>query len=311
MRIVFMGTPEFAIPSLDILRKAGYDIVGVVTAPDRPSGRGQKLRPSAIKSYAVEHQIPVLQPVKLRDPEFLSALKALQPDLAVVVAFRMLPKLVWRIPGIGTLNLHAALLPDYRGAAPINWVLINGESQTGVSTFMIDEKIDTGGILLQQTVEIPDNWTAGDLHDCLMQEGARLVLKTVEGLETQTIQPVAQDHSQFFHPAPKIYKEDCKINWNRPAGELYHFIRGLSPYPTAWTHLNGNMFKLFRASRLLDRVGDASPGQISITNSPVQFRVACKDYWLSIEEVQLAGKKRMTTVDFLRGYKGILERLES
>lgn len=306
-----MGTPEFAIPSLDILRKAGYDIVGVITAPDRPAGRGKKLKPSAIKLYAEEHDIPVLQPVKLRNPEFLEELKALKPDLAVVVAFRMLPKLVWSIPTIGTLNLHAALLPDYRGAAPINWVLINGEKQTGATTFMIDEKIDTGGILLQTTLDIPDEWNARDLHDCLMEEGAKLVLKTVQGLEDNSIEAVPQDHSQFFHPAPKIYKEDCKIDWDQPAEKLYHFIRGLSPYPSAWTYLNGSMFKLFRASRLSERVGDAQVGQISITDSPVQFKVACQDYWLKIEEVQLAGKKRMTISDFLRGYKGTLERLES
>ena len=309
MRIVFMGTPEFAIPSLDILRAGGYTIAGVVTAPDKPSGRGQKLRPSPIKKYAVEHNLPILQTVKLRNPEFLAALEAWEPDLAVVVAFRMLPKLVWSIPKIGTINLHAALLPDYRGAAPINWVLINGETQTGLTTFMIDEKIDTGGILLQKPIPIPDEWTAGDLHDCMMEEGAQLVLQTVQGLESGQLTPQPQDHQLFLHPAPKIYKEDCKVDWDQPVENIYHFIRGLSPYPTAWTELNGNMFKLFRVQRLSEEVGDGKPGQIRVVHS--RMYVACQDRWLELLHVQLAGKKQMSVSDFLRGYKGKLERLES
>lgn len=310
MRIIFMGTPDFAIPSLDILRKAGYPIVGVVTAADKPAGRGRKLRPSPVKQYALDHDIPVLQPIKLRDPDFLSQLEALKPDLAVVVAFRMLPKLVWQIPTIGTLNLHAALLPDYRGAAPINWVLINGETQTGITTFMIDEKIDTGGILLQKPIQIPDEWTAGDLHDCLMEEGAQLILETVQGLENESLTPQAQDHSLFIHHAPKIFKEDCQINWAQPSDQVYHFIRGLSPYPTAWTQLDGKMFKLFHVARLSDKAEDDKPGTLELFDA-TRLKVACADHWLEIKTVQLAGKKRMPVADFLRGYKGNLDHFDS
>ncbi len=229
MRIVFMGTPDFAVPSLDILVKAGYEIGAVVTVPDKPAGRGQKLRPSPIKAYAESASLPILQPVKLRDPAFIQALQDLQPDLMVVVAFRMLPEMVWSIPRIGTFNLHASLLPDYRGAAPINWVIINGETRTGATTFFIDKQIDTGNMLLKTALDIPLDWTAGDLHDALMVQGAELVLETVKGIAAGQLEAKPQDDSLFQHHAPKIFKENCQINWAQPAQQVYNFIRGLSP----------------------------------------------------------------------------------
>ena len=303
MRIVFMGTPDFAIPSLAKLHQAGYEIVAVVTAPDKPSGRGLKLRPSPIKQFATEHDLPVLQPVKLRDPAFLDALKAAKPDLMVVVAFRMLPKLVWEIPTIGTFNLHASSLPDYRGAAPINWVVINGETQTGATTFFIDKQIDTGNILLQTTLAIPYEWTAGDLHDKLMEKGAELVLETVQQLEAGIVAAKPQDDSLYKHKAPKIFKEDCEIDWTRPAETLYNFIRGLSPYPTAWTTFDQKQLKVFRAF-VTEGPSGLAPGTFAKTEDGLGLIVACGDGWLHIMELQLAGKKRMKTSDFLRGYKG-------
>ncbi|RMG27364.1 MAG: methionyl-tRNA formyltransferase [Bacteroidetes bacterium] len=308
MRIVFMGTPEFAVPSLRILHQAGYDIAAVVTAADKPAGRGRKLRPSAVKSYATAHHIPVLQPLKLRKPDFLHALQGLQADLFVVVAFRMLPQQVWSMPRLGTFNLHASLLPDYRGAAPINWVIINGESRTGLTTFLIDKHIDTGNILLQTPIDIPFHWTAGDLHDHLMEEGARLVLQTARGLEAGTLTPKPQDERLFIHKAPKIFKEDCHINWQAPALRVYNFIRGLSPYPTAWTTLNGQVLKLFRATMV---EGNKLLPAGSLRRGPEgeSLLVACQDAWLQIEELQLEGKKRMPTSHFLRGYKGPLQQL--
>ena len=306
MRIVFMGTPDFAIPSLRALVEGPHEVVAVVTAPDRPAGRGQKLRPSPVKVYADSQQIPVLQPVKLRDPEFIEALQELQLDLAVVVAFRMLPRMVWSIPSVGTLNLHAALLPDYRGAAPLNWVLINGETKTGATTFMIDEKIDTGGMLLQRELDIPEEWTAGDLHDAMMEFGAELVADTVKALAANELTPQPQDHSQFIHPAPKIFKEDCRIDWTKPASELYDFIRGLSPYPTAWTEIEGLGLKVFRA-RKVECEGQEEAGKLSVVEG--KLFVGTGRGWLEILELQLAGKKRMSAGDFLRGYKGKLEHV--
>jgi methionyl-tRNA formyltransferase len=308
MRIIFMGTPEFAIPSLDRLVQAGYEVVGVITAPDRPAGRGQQLRPSPVKAYALEQGLRVLQPEKLRNPEFLAEVAALQADLAVVVAFRMLPKLLWSLPKIGTLNLHAALLPDYRGAAPINWVLINGETRTGATTFLIDEKIDTGEMLLTTELEIPFEWTAGDLHDHLMEQGADLVLETVQGLQGGTLSPQPQDHSKFQHPAPKIFKEDCEIKWDQPAETIYHFIRGLSPYPTAWTQLNGKLFKIFRAE-IGEALSSVQPSGSLHHLGHEGLWVATQDRWIRLIEVQLAGKKRMSIGDFLRGYKEPLEKV--
>ncbi|MDX2249658.1 MAG: methionyl-tRNA formyltransferase [Bacteroidia bacterium] len=300
MRIIFMGTPEFAVPSLDRLVKAGYDIPYVVTVPDKPAGRGQQLRPSPIKIYAEANQIPVLQPEKLRDASFVATLEAIKPDLMVVVAFRMLPEVIWKMPRLGTFNLHSSLLPQYRGAAPINWAVINGEKNSGVTTFLIDEKIDTGNILLQHKTDIPDEWTAGELHDCLMETGADLVLDTVRGLESGSLHAVPQIHSLAVHHAPKIFKEDCKINWGQPAQKVRNLIRGLSPYPAAWTTLQGKQLKIFFA-RLTGQFTDQPPGTISSDKKTLLF--ACQDQWLEITDLQLEGKKRMKTEDFLRGFQ--------
>lgn len=302
-----MGTPDFAIPSLRVLVDAGYDVVAVVTAPDRPAGRGRKLRPSPVKQFALERGLQVLQPEKLRNPDFLAELEALQPDLAVVVAFRMLPKVVWDLPRIGTLNLHGSLLPDYRGAAPINWVLINGESETGVTTFMIDEKIDTGALLLQRKIAIPEDWTAGDLHDSMMEVGAELVLETVQRLEAGDIEAQPQDHSRSIHKAPKLDSALGQIDWTQSGRTVYNKIRGLSPYPAARTRLNGKGLKLFRSQIVpMERV--AAPGTAIAEENRLYVRAA--DSWLEITELQLEGKKRMDTATFLRGYKETITHVE-
>lgn len=305
-----MGTPDFAVPSLQILYEAGYEITGVVTVADKPAGRGRKLKVSPVKAYAQSKNIPVLQPIKLRDPVFLEVLAACKADVFVVVAFRMLPEVVWSMPKIGTFNLHASLLPDYRGAAPINWVLINGETQTGLTTFLIDKKIDTGNLLLQAKVDIPLNWTAGDLHDHMMEKGANLVLRTAQGLEKNALTAQPQDESLYIHKAPKIFKEDCEINWDQTASKVYNFIRGLSPYPAAWTTLNGQILKLFRAT-LVEEDTVNSPGLIKLSDNRKTLKVSCKDGWLKIDELQLSGKKRMSTMDFLMGYKEELQQLEN
>ena len=300
MRIIFMGTPDFAIPSLRNLLERNFEVVGVVTSPDRPAGRGQKLRPSPVKSFAESKGLKVLQPKKLSDPAFVAKLQALAPDLMVVVAFRMLPEIIWSIPEQGTFNLHAALLPDYRGAAPLNWVLINGETQTGATTFFIDHKIDTGSILLQRKLEIPDDWNVGDLHDAMMELGADLVLETVQAIEQGKVHPQPQDHSAFQNPAPKLFKENCKIDWGKSAFEIHNLVRGLSPYPTAWTELNGLNLKVF-ATRLADDKGDGIPGKVTLLQH--QLFVSTSKGSLEITELQLAGKKRMDTATFLRGYQ--------
>jgi len=308
-RIVFMGTPEFAVASLQHLVEAGKEVVGVVTVPDKPAGRGKKLRPSAVKVYAQSQEIPLLQPVKLRDPAFIQALKDLKPDLMVVVAFRMLPEMVWSLPSIGTFNLHASYLPDYRGAAPINWVIINGEKETGVTTFFIDKKIDTGNILLQEKIAIQEAWTAGDLHDVLMEEGARLVLETVEGLEEGQLKARPQDDSAFQHPAPKIFKEDCQIDWNQDAQQVLNFIKGLSPYPAAFTYLEGKPLKIFDARMGEASAENAKPGQIRADQEAGWMEIACASGWLSLTSLQLEGKKKVAVADFLRGYRGELKRV--
>lgn len=310
MKIVFMGTPDFALPSLQALHRSAHEVVGVVTVADKPSGRGRKLRPSPVKQFALDHDLPLLQPEKLRNPAFLEALAAWQADLFVVVAFRMLPKLVWAMPRVGTINLHASLLPDYRGAAPINWVLIRGERQTGLTTFLIDQQIDTGNLLLQETVDIPPNWTAGELHDHMMQRGAELVLRTANGLEAGTLTPRPQDDSLFIHKAPKIFPEDCQIDWDQPAEVVHNFIRGLSPFPAARTQLDGKGLKVYR-SRRSDLPADQTPGGLLVPDDRQTLAVACTDHYLYIDELQLAGKKRMPTQAFLLGYKDKLERLES
>ncbi len=308
MRIVFMGTPEFAIPSLRILIDHGYDVVAVVTAPDRPSGRGQQLTASPVKEFAVSRGLMVLQPEKLKDPTFVEALATLAPDLAIVVAFRMLPQVVWAMPTRGTLNLHAALLPDYRGAAPLNWAVINGETKTGATTFMIDQQIDTGAILLKTEVSIPHEWNAGDLHDAMMEQGASLVLETVQAIAAGTLQPQPQDETAFLHPAPKIFKDDCRINWHRSAAELYNFVRGLSPYPTAWTTLNGKMLKIYKATEG-DLEIDGPAGSLRVTEQK-ELWVRCADRSLRIDTLQIEGKKRMETAAFLLGHREDLQHVE-
>ncbi|MEM6800552.1 MAG: methionyl-tRNA formyltransferase [Bacteroidota bacterium] len=304
MRIIFMGTPEFSVPSLDILHKNGHEILAVVTAMDKPAGRGRKIRKSAVKEYAEEKGFPIFQPIKLRDPAFIKALEELKPELMVVVAFRMLPEMVWSIPSIGTFNLHASLLPDYRGAAPINWAIINGESKTGATTFFIDKKIDTGNLLLQREIDIPEEWTAGDLHDELMIKGSQLVLETVEAIARGTVEAKAQDNSLFKNHAPKIFKEDCRIDWKQESHKVYNFIRGLSPYPTSWTKLGEKVLKIYKAE-IAHLHGGNLPGSIHVQEE--KLFISCADGVLEIKELQLEGKRRMKAEDFLRGYKQEIE----
>ncbi|HRN57628.1 MAG TPA: methionyl-tRNA formyltransferase, partial [Agriterribacter sp.] len=253
LRIVFMGTPEFAVASLDALVKAGYHIVAVITAPDKPAGRGMKLTESAVKKYALEQGLMILQPVKLKDPLFVDTLRSLKADMQVVVAFRMLPEVVWDMPPMGTINVHGSLLPQYRGAAPVNWAVINGEKETGVTTFKLQHEIDTGNILLQQSVAIGDDETAGELHDRMKESGAKLLVRTIDGLINGTIEEKEQHHPPLtafpLKQAPKIFTETCRINWNKPVNEIYNLIRGLSPFPGAFTLLGGKTVKLFRVKK--------------------------------------------------------------
>ena len=307
-RIVYMGTPEFAVKPLDTLVQAGYKVVGVVTVADKPSGRGLKMNESAVKQYAVEHGIPVLQPLKLKDPEFLEALRAWKADLFVVVAFRMLPEEVWAMPRLGTFNLHAALLPQYRGAAPINWAVINGEKMSGVTTFMIDKDIDTGGIILRQECRIRPDETAGELHDELMEIGADLVLQTVEGLIQHNVETRVQrsfiQGSEELRPAPKLTRELCHVDWTQPTDKVYNLIRGLSPYPTAFTELtqgeNATQLKIFRTEKRRDL--HAAPGTV-LSDGKTYLAIATADGALELTEIQLAGKKRMQAAEFLKGFR--------
>ena len=313
VRIVYMGTPEFAVKPLDTLVQAGYKIVGVVTVADKPAGRGLKVNESAVKQYAVAHGIPVLQPVKLKDPEFLEALRAWKADMFVVVAFRMLPEEVWSMPKLGTFNLHAALLPQYRGAAPINWAVINGERMSGVTTFMIDKDIDTGGIIFRQECRIRPDETAGELHDELMEIGADLVRQTVEALIQHNVELRVQrsfiQGSEELRPAPKLTKELCRIDWNRSTEEIYNLVRGLSPYPAAFTELvschpersEGSVsLKIYRTEKREDL--HAAPGTV-LSDGKSWLAVATADGALSLTEVQLAGKKKMPVAEFLKGFR--------
>lgn len=300
-RIVFMGTPDFAVASLEILIASGYPVVGVITATDKFGGRGgKKLLESAVKKAAMAHDIPVLQPKNLKAPEFLEALAALKADLQVVVAFRMLPEAVWNMPPLGTFNLHGSLLPKYRGAAPINWAVINGEEETGVTTFFLQHEIDTGDMLLQSRIPIGPDDTAGDVHDRLMEVGAQLVLATVRLIESDDYRPQQQNHKKAT-PAPKIFREDCRINFDRPASEVHNFIRGLSPYPTAWTELDGQQFKVIQ-STLIEEAHDLSPGTI-VTDGKNEMKVACCDGFVGLLQVQPAGKRRMEVGSFLNGHQ--------
>jgi len=304
MRIIFMGTPEFAVASLKSLLEAGEEVVAVVTAPDKPAGRGQKLHQSAVKTFAVSRSIPVLQPLKLRDPAFLDELNALKADLQVVVAFRMLPEVVWNMPPQGTVNLHASLLPQYRGAAPINHAVINGETESGVTTFFLQHEIDTGNILFTQKVNIGPADTAGDLHDKLMVIGASLLVKTVRAIADGKVEPVPQGRlaeGMTLKHAPKIFKEDCRIDWHKPVDEVFNLIRGLSPYPTAYTELDGHTLKIFKASKVKNLPGQ--PAGSYITDGISFLKFACPDGYIELQEVQLAGRKRLNILEFLRGYR--------
>ncbi|WP_099367165.1 methionyl-tRNA formyltransferase [Sphingobacterium sp. 1.A.4] len=304
MRIIFMGTPEFAVASLKALIDAGENVVAVVTVPDKPAGRGQKMHESAVKVFAKEHQIPVLQPVKLRDPEFIAALRSYQADLQVVVAFRMLPEMVWDMPKHGTVNVHASLLPNYRGAAPINWAVINGEKKSGVTTFLLQHEIDTGNILFADEVEIADTDDAGILHDKLMEKGAQLIVKTVDAIRNGDINPVPQDDllaAEDVKHAPKIFKEDGEIDWNKDTASIYNKIRGLSPYPTAFTKLDNKGLKIFQTSKEI-KAHDLIPGTY-VTDGKNLLKVATNDGYIHLLSIQIEGKKRMQIADFLRGYR--------
>jgi methionyl-tRNA formyltransferase len=301
MKIVFMGTPDFAVASLDAIVKANYDVVAVVTAPDKPAGRGQKLAESAVKKYAVEHHIPVLQPEKLKSPEFIETLKSYQADLQVVVAFRMLPEVVWNMPPKGTINLHGSLLPNYRGAAPINHAIINGEKESGVTTFFLKHEIDTGDVIMAEKTPIENEDTAGDLHDKLMHIGAGLIVKTLNAIAAGNVTEQPQLMSDDLKHAPKIFKDDCKIDWNNPAEKVYNLIRGLSPYPTAFTFLNDKTLKIFKAEIEEKEPGISAGG--FLTDGKTYLKYATKDAFIKLLDIQYEGKKRMQIEDFLRGMR--------
>ncbi len=307
-----MGTPEFAVASLDILVKNNYNIVAVITAPDKPAGRGNELHQSDVKKYALANNLPILQPTNLKSPDFLQELKNLNADLQIVVAFRMLPEIVWSMPLKGTFNLHASLLPKFRGAAPINWAIINGETETGVTTFFLQQEIDTGNIILQQKELIYKTDNVGDLYARLMKIGAELTLKTVQKIEKNDIQPQIQTGTPTH--APKIFRETCQIDWNKTSKEIYDFVRGLSPYPAAWTTLKGKNCKIY-ATEIIDNLEEISENNINNSNKDIvigEFFIAennkniyfkTKDNFLKIKELQLEGKKRLLVEEFLRGFK--------
>lgn len=306
LRIVFLGTPEFAVESLRRLVDGGYNVVGVVTMPDKPAGRGHKMFESPVKLYAKEHGLHVMQPVKLKEESFIEELESLHANLFIVIAFRMLPEVVWRMPELGTFNLHASLLPKYRGAAPINWAVINGETETGVTTFFLKHEIDTGDILRQERIPIKPDDNVGDVHDRLMMLGADLTVDTVEHIIAGTLKPIPQD--QLLNgaeptPAPKIFRETCHIDWNKPAVSIHNLVRGLSPYPAAWTEIEGNVVKIFR-TRLSERKSEVVPGTVVVEGR--RLFVAAIDKLLEVEELQPAGKKRISALDFINGYRGFL-----
>jgi methionyl-tRNA formyltransferase len=301
LRIIFMGTPEFAVASLAILVENKFNLVAVITAPDRPQGRGQILTPSPVKEFALKNDIPVLQPINLKAPEFLEELKGYKANLQIVVAFRMLPELVWSMPAIGTFNLHASLLPQYRGAAPINWAIIRGEKETGVTTFFLKHDIDTGGILFQESEPILENDDVGSLYTRLMNKGAQLVLKTVKAIATNDYKPIPQIDIPDLKHAPKIFKETCMINWDQSSEALRNFVRGLSPQPTAWTIIGGKPFKIFKI-KLVQLSQPGTAGEWKTDNKTfLQFKTA--NGWIGVEELQPEGKRRMNVEEFFRGNK--------
>ena len=306
LRIVFMGTPEFAVASLDTLVKAECNIIGVITAPDKPGGRGLQLQQSAVKKYAVEHNLKVLQPEKLKNPEFLEELKLLQADLQIVVAFRMLPEAVWNMPPMGSVNLHGSLLPQYRGAAPINWAVINGEKETGVTTFKLKHEIDTGDILLQESFPIGENDTAGEVHDKMKKIGANVLVKTVKGFADDSLKETPQttlsdgDRQTILKHAPKINTDTCKINWSLPVENIFNLVRGLNPYPAAFIVMNEKMLKIYTAKKEIV-VPTHTEGEYE-TDGKTFLKFACTNGYLHLLEIQLEGKKKMSIEEFLRGY---------
>lgn len=303
LRIIFMGTPEFAVASLDALVAGGYNVVGVVTMPDKPAGRGYKMQFSAVKEYALAHNLPLLQPEKLKNEDFLNALRALKADLQIVVAFRMLPEVVWAMPRLGTFNLHGSLLPQYRGAAPINWAIINGEKETGVTTFFLQQEIDTGDLILQRKTPISDSDNAGTIHDRLMEIGAKAVTDTVDAILAGTVTATPQHHDGALKAAPKIFKETCRIDWHKTCDEVFNFVRGLSPYPTAWTelHENGNAvaIKIFEVER--EPAAHHLACGTLVADGKKMLKVAVKDGFVQIKSLQTAGKRRMQADEWLRG----------
>jgi methionyl-tRNA formyltransferase len=312
MRIVFMGTPDFAVASLKRITEENFNVVGVITVPDKPAGRGLELYQSPVKKYALEKNIPILQPDKLKDPAFVEQLQSLKADVFVVVAFRMLPDVIWQMPPKGTFNLHASLLPQYRGAAPINWAFMNGEKETGATTFFISHDIDTGNIIYQEKIPIGENENAGSLHDKLMVLGAGMVCKTLNAIESGNCPNIPQDKflANNLNPAPKIFKENCKINWSQDIHEVHNFIRGLSPYPAAWSEMISpagikHHVKIFEALPT-DSFKDAAPGTIS-SDGKKFFNVTIQNGSLEIKFLQLEGKKRLSVEEFLRGFQAIQE----
>jgi methionyl-tRNA formyltransferase len=301
-----MGTPEFAVASLDALVREGCTIAAVVTAPDKPAGRGMKLTESAVKKYALQKGLKVLQPEKLKNPQFLDTLREVQADIQVVVAFRMLPEVVWNMPPMGTVNVHGSLLPQYRGAAPINWALINGEKMTGVTTFKLRHEIDTGDILLQDKIVISEDETAGELHDVMKEAGASLLVKTIKGLADGTLHPMEQSQmlpasGMEVRHAPKLFTDTCRIDWNRPVQEVHNLIRGLSPFPGAFSFLNQKVLKIYRSEKQL--IAHEQPAGTMETDKKSYLKFACTDGYILIRELQLEGKKRMSVTDFLKGYR--------
>lgn len=309
LRIVYMGTPEFAVESLRCLVEGGYNVVGVITMPDKPAGRGHKLQYSPVKQYALEHGLPLLQPEKLKDEAFLEQLRAWKADLQIVVAFRMLPQVVWAMPPLGTFNLHASLLPQYRGAAPINWAVINGEVETGITTFFLKQEIDTGEVIQQVRVPIADTDDVGAVHDRLMMLGGKLVTETVDAILNNTVRTIPQEQMQVtgeLYAAPKIFKETCRIDWNRPVKQVYDFIRGLSPHPTAWTELHQEgqepvVLKIYESEKL--SLAHEFPVGTVQTDGKTYLRVAVPDGFIGLRSLQLPGKKRLRVDELLRGFR--------
>ncbi|TCK64893.1 methionyl-tRNA formyltransferase [Winogradskyella wandonensis] len=305
IRIVFMGTPDFAVETLKTILEHNYKVVGVITAPDRPAGRGRKLQSSAVKEFAVKHNLKVLQPTNLKSEDFIEDLKALNANLQIVVAFRMLPKIVWQMPEYGTFNLHASLLPNYRGAAPIHWAIINGEEKTGVTTFFIDEKIDTGAIILKEEISIAKDETVGQLHDKLMHLGSHLVIKTIELIENDNVKTILQPQTEELKTAYKLNRDNCKIDWSQNLDTIYNKIRGLNPFPTAWCYLNNGEsenlpIKIYDVSKL-EELHNYKNGTLKIEEN--EIKVACKNGFINIKELQLPNKKKMSAKALLNGYK--------